>query len=39
VEKKLGKSLSVEATVNELIQQATDEVNLATLYFGWSAYA
>ena len=39
VEKKLGKSLSVEATVNELIQQATDERNLATLYCGWSAYA
>jgi len=39
VEKKLGKSLSVEATVNELIQQATDELNLATLYCGWSAYA
>jgi serine-protein kinase ATM len=39
VEKKLGKSLSVEATVNELIQQATDERNLATLYCGWAAYA
>jgi ataxia telangiectasia mutated family protein len=39
VEKKLGRSLSVEATVNELIRQATDELNLATLYFGWSAYA
>ena len=39
VEKKLGKSLSVQATVNELIQQATDEQNLATLYCGWSAYA
>jgi ataxia telangiectasia mutated family protein len=39
VGKKLGKSLSVEATVNELIQQATDERNLATLYCGWSAYA
>ena len=34
VAKKLGKSLSVEATVNELIQQATDEKNLATLYCG-----
>lgn len=34
VAKKLGKSLSVEATVNELIQQATDENNLATLYCG-----
>jgi ataxia telangiectasia mutated family protein len=39
VGKKLGKSLSVEATVNELIQQATDERNLATLYCGWAAYA
>ena len=39
VEKKLGKSLSVEATVNELIQQATDERNLAVLYCGWAAYA
>lgn len=34
VAKKLGKSLSVEATVNELIQQATDERNLALLYCG-----
>jgi serine-protein kinase ATM len=34
VAKKLGKGLSVEATVNELIQQATDEKNLATLYCG-----
>ena len=38
VSKKLGKSLSVEATVNELIQQATDEKNLAVLYCGWAAY-
>jgi serine-protein kinase ATM len=36
VEKKLGKSLSVTATVNELIQQATDERNLAVLYCGMS---
>jgi ataxia telangiectasia mutated family protein len=34
VEKKLGKTLSVTATVNELIQQATDERNLAVLYCG-----
>jgi ataxia telangiectasia mutated family protein len=34
VEKKLGKSLSVTATVNELIQQASDERNLAVLYCG-----
>lgn len=34
VEKKLSKTLSVTATVNELIQQATDEKNLAVLYSG-----
>lgn len=34
VAKKLSKSLSVTATVNELIQQATDERNLAVLYCG-----
>ena len=34
VTKKLGKTLSVAATVNELIQQATDERNLAVLYCG-----
>ncbi|KAL1302378.1 hypothetical protein AAFC00_002781 [Neodothiora populina] len=39
VEKKLSKSLSVAATVNELIQQATDERNLAVLFAGWAAYA
>ncbi|OCT45322.1 Serine/threonine-protein kinase tel1 [Cladophialophora carrionii] len=39
VAKKLGKALSVEATVNELIRQATDERNLALLYCGWAAYA
>ncbi|KAJ6144853.1 hypothetical protein N7470_008748 [Penicillium chermesinum] len=39
VAKKLGKTLSVTATVNELIQQATDERNLAVLYCGWAAYA
>ena len=38
VEKKLSKTLSTAATVNELIQQATDEMNLATLFSGWSAY-
>lgn len=36
VAKKLSKSLSVTATVNELIQQATDEKNLAVLYGGKS---
>lgn len=34
VEKKLSKTLSVAATVNELIQQATDERNLAVLFAG-----
>lgn len=38
VEKKLSKALSVAAAVNELIQQATDERNLATLFYGWAAY-
>lgn len=38
VEKKLSKILSTAATVNELIQQATDEVNLATLFVGWGAW-
>ncbi|CAK7263391.1 Serine/threonine-protein kinase tel1 [Sporothrix epigloea] len=39
VRKKLSKTLSVEATVNDLINQATDERNLAVLYSGWAAYA
>ncbi|KAH6694050.1 ataxia telangiectasia mutated [Plectosphaerella plurivora] len=39
VRKKLSKTLSVEATVNDLINQATDERNLALLYSGWAAYA
>ena len=39
VKKKLSKSLSVTATVNELIQQAADERNLALLFCGWGAYA
>ena len=39
VRKKLSKSLSVAATVNELIQHATDERNLALLFAGWAAYA
>lgn len=34
VVKKLSKTLSVTAIVNELIQQATDERNLAVLYSG-----
>ncbi|EMC97804.1 hypothetical protein BAUCODRAFT_31809 [Baudoinia panamericana UAMH 10762] len=38
VETKLSTTLSTAATVNELIQQASDEKNLATLFCGWSAY-
>ena len=38
VEKKLSKTLSKEATVSELIAQATDERNLALLFCGWSAW-
>ena len=34
VRKKLSKTLSVTATVNDLINQATDEKNLAVLYSG-----
>ncbi|KAI2630648.1 hypothetical protein GGR54DRAFT_583600 [Hypoxylon sp. NC1633] len=39
VRKKLSKTLSVTATVNDLINQASDERNLAVLYSGWAAYA
>ncbi|KAK0123635.1 Serine/threonine-protein kinase tel1 [Cadophora gregata] len=39
VNKKLSKTLSVTATVNDLINQATDEKNLAMLFSGWAAYA
>ncbi|KAI5846484.1 hypothetical protein DFP73DRAFT_546051 [Morchella snyderi] len=38
VAKKLSKTLSVGATVNELIQQASDVGNLAVLFAGWAAY-
>lgn len=39
VQSKLeGSGLSVEATVQELIQQATDLGNLATIYMGWSPF-
>lgn len=36
VTRKLDKSLSVEFTVNELIAEATDIVNLANMYIGES---
>ena len=39
VGKKLSRTLSVQATVNELIQAGTDERNLAVLFCGWAAYA
>ncbi|KDR80743.1 hypothetical protein GALMADRAFT_241175 [Galerina marginata CBS 339.88] len=35
VARKLDKSLSVESTVNELIAEATDPMNLATIFQGW----
>jgi ataxia telangiectasia mutated family protein len=34
VARKLDKTLSVEYTVNQLIAEATDPVNLATIYHG-----
>ena len=34
VARKLDKSLSVESTVNELLAEATDPLNLATIFFG-----
>jgi serine-protein kinase ATM len=34
VARKLDKSLSVEYTVNELIAEATDVMNLATIFVG-----
>lgn len=37
-EKLIGKGLSVEASVQELIQQATDPKNLAVIYMGWSPF-
>ncbi|CCG81639.1 putative Phosphatidylinositol 3-and 4-kinase [Taphrina deformans PYCC 5710] len=38
VEQKLSSSLSASAAVNELIQEATDEENLALVFAGWSAW-
>ena len=34
VQRKLDKANSVEFTVNDLIQQATDTFNVANMYFG-----
>ncbi|KAK4175025.1 putative serine/threonine-protein kinase TEL1 [Triangularia setosa] len=39
VRKKLSKTLSVMATVNDLIEKAGSVGNLAVLYSGWAAYA
>lgn len=39
VEKKLTKVMSSAATVSELIQQASDDKNLAVLYAGWAPWA
>jgi ataxia telangiectasia mutated family protein len=39
VEKKLTQVMSTAATVSELIQQASDERNLAVLYPGWAPWA
>lgn len=39
VEEKLyAHGLSVEATVQDLIQEATNESNLAVIFFGWSPF-
>jgi len=38
VARKLDKTLSVEYTVNELIAEATDTTNLATIFPGWSPH-
>ncbi|KAJ3557512.1 hypothetical protein NP233_g11720 [Leucocoprinus birnbaumii] len=38
VARKLDKSLSVEYTVNQLIADATDPLNLARMFAGWSPH-
>ncbi|KAI0091661.1 hypothetical protein BDY19DRAFT_638931 [Irpex rosettiformis] len=38
VARKLDKTLSIEFTVNELIAEATDVVNLANMFIGWSPH-
>ena len=37
-EKLMGNGLNIEATVQELISQATDPANLAVIYMGWSPF-
>ena len=39
VERKLSPALSCRAAVNELIQTACDERNLALLFAGWAAFS
>jgi len=38
VSRKLGKSLSVQCAVNELIAEAADVTNLASMFPGWGSY-
>ncbi|EKM50032.1 uncharacterized protein PHACADRAFT_153321 [Phanerochaete carnosa HHB-10118-sp] len=38
VQRKLDKTNSVEFTVNDLIQQATDVFSLANMFHGWTPY-
>lgn len=34
----MGNGLSVESSVQDLIQQATDPSNLSVIYMGWSPF-
>ncbi|KAG6890108.1 hypothetical protein C0995_012059 [Termitomyces sp. Mi166 len=38
VSRKLDKSLSVQTVVSQLIREATDPINLALMFEGWSAF-
>lgn len=38
VSRKLDKSLSVQCAVNELIAEAADVTNLASMFPGWGPY-
>lgn len=38
VSRKLDKSLSVQCAVNELIAEAADVANLASMFTGWVPY-
>ena len=38
VSRKLNKSLSVQCAVNELIADAADVTNLASMFYGWGAF-